>query len=200
MSTQLKIPAIAGTLLGTALGAAAVGIGVATLPIALPVGAVAGIVIDVLRRKHNVAVTVTPPPPIAVMRMLPQTPTMAASAAKAAAGPPVQATILHSYLLAMPASKLAAMSLVQLMPALSTRAQLVRAFQTAFNADPHAGVTFLHLKLPVTGVFDAPTASGLAFYTHDPIPADPVYKDAPASPSAANDPSASASASLDLSF
>lgn len=213
MSSQTKVPGFAATVAGALIGAGAVGLGLATLPIAIPVGLVAGGVVDLLRRKHNVAVTVIPPPttpPPAVMRMIilaaphVQPAQMAASAAQAVSSPPREATTLHAYLRANPASNMASMGMLQLMQVALQRAQLVHAFQSAFNADPNAARAFGKSGgwsggLATTGTFDGPTAAGLAFYTHDPIPADPQPK--MASPSNA-EPSAdlSASASLDISL
>ena len=48
---------------------------------------------------------------------------------------------------------------------------LVKAFQTATNADPYAKA--LHGPIPATGQYDLDTSAALTLYTGDPIPADP---------------------------
>jgi hypothetical protein len=164
----MKVPAIIGTVMGGALGAAAVGLGIATLPIALPVGLGAGIVVDLLRRNHHVALTVTPPPPPQVAATLAQyAPTAVQASAKAASAPPAQATALHQYLVKHPASRVG----LSKDPAAD---MLVRMFQAAFNADAHAVAAFGNKKLPTNGAFGNATAAALMFYTHDPIPPDPM--------------------------
>ena len=196
MALHLKVPAAAGTVVGTALGAAAVGLGLATLPIALPAGAGAGVIIDILRRKHKAAVIVTPPPSApspAVLRMILRSAPaganaaqMAASATQAVAAPPPAATALHSFLKAHPLNKIGAFDLI-------ARPGVIRAFQIAFNVDPNAVRAFAGKQLIVDGAYDAGTAAALTFYTHDPIPADPPPKSAPAHAPA---PSITASVSL----
>src|SRR5271165_2001230 len=153
----MKIPSAIGTVLGGVLGAAAVGLGVAALPVALPVGLGAGIIVDLLRRKHHVEVTVTPPPPPQVVAMLSRiSPTTAQASAKAAASPPAQATALHQYLVKHPASRV---NLSQD----PTADLLVRMFQVAFNADAHAVKAFGNKKIPTNGAFGEVTAAALMF-------------------------------------
>lgn len=208
MALQLKVPAIAGTLVGTALGAVAVGVGVATLPIALPAGAAAGVLVDVLRRKHHVAVTVASPPPPAVMQMIvraapPSAPSAAvvtARSTQASAAPPIQAILLHAYLHINPASKIGTGGLLQSITNATNRAKVVRDFQSAFNIDANAVAAFGGKRLTVDGIFDAPTAAALAFFTHDPIPADPAGLAPTHAAAPPASPSADASADLSLNF
>lgn len=48
---------------------------------------------------------------------------------------------------------------------------LVRAFQTAFNADSATNAAIGQLN--VSGIYDSKTASALTYYTHNPIDPDP---------------------------
>ncbi len=208
MSSQTKVPGFAATVAGALIGAGAVGLGLATLPIAIPAGLVVGGVVDLLRRKHSVSVTVIPPPSapsVSVMRILnrasPNTPaaTMAASAAQAVASPPPEATMLHAYLRANPYANMAKLGMLPLMQAVAQRAQLVRAFQQAFNLHELAARAFTK-TLAVNGTFDMPTSAALAFFTHDIIPADPKAAAPASGGDAGTSADATASASLDISL
>ncbi len=188
----MKIPGYAGTLTGTALGAAAVGLGLAALPLALPIGAAAGIIVDLLRRKHP-----APPPQVmqSIMHFVPapaqNAPAVAQASAKAAVSPPLQAVVLHSYLRAHPNLRVNMSRDLVLWT-------LISNFQVAFNNDPNAVKAFGGRKLAHNYKFDGPTAAALAFYTHDNIAPDPASflpTDAPGSTSGSS-ASVSASASF----
>jgi hypothetical protein len=162
----MKWPKLTATVAGAATGFFVGG------PIGAPIGAAAGGLVDWLRRPKHKA------PPAAAMRVMVPAPgvtpsQLAQASAAASIQIPKEASDLHNFLKGNPLGMIAFRT--------PTGLALIGAFQRHAMLDANL-VSALGPQLP-TGTYDKRTSAALTFYTHDPIPPDPVTLIGPPKPS-----------------